>query len=142
MRLVIDTNEYLFAFGLLKVPMCENLIATLLEQSPYNIIRISANIVVEVRRNLTEEAFREFVGFLNALSITIDEDYLVPFELGAKYESKGLKPADALIAAYAEWVGADILVTENRHFLSLHSNLPFRILTAEKSLKLLRTTTK
>lgn len=142
MRLVIDTNVYLFAFGLLKVPICEEVIAVILEQSSHPTIRISANIVGEVRPNLTGEAFREFIGFLNTLSITIDEDFLVPFELGAKYESKGLKPADALIAAYSEWVGADILVTENRHFLSLHSDLPFRILSAEKCLKFLRTNSK
>lgn len=43
--------------------------------------------------------------------MTKDEDFLVPFELGAKYESKGLKPADAFIAAYAGCVGADILAT-------------------------------
>ncbi len=69
---------------------------------------------------------------------SIDEDFSVPFELGAKYESKRLKPADAFIAAYAEWVGADTLVTENRHFLTLHIDLPFRILPAEKCLKFLK----
>ncbi len=139
MRLVIDTNEYLFAFGLLKLSVCEELMAVILEQSPRHTIRISAKIVEEVRRNLTGEAFREFIGFLKALSITIDEDFLVPFELGAKYESKGLKPADAFIAAYAEWTGADILITENRHFLTLHTDLPFRILPAKRCLKFLKT---
>jgi predicted nucleic acid-binding protein len=142
LRLVIDTNVYLFAFGLLKVPVCEELIAVILEQSPHHIIRISANIVEEVRPNLTGEAFREFFSFLNALSITIDGDYLIPFELGAKYESKGLKPADALIAAYTEWVGANALVTENRHFLTLQVDLPFSILTAQKCLNLIRATHK
>ena len=138
MRLIIDTNVYLFAFGLLKVPVCEELIAAILEQSAAHALRIPAKIVGEVRGNLTKEIFREFIGFLNTLSVTIDEDFLVPFELGARYESKGLKPADAFIAAYAEWVGADVLVTENRHFLTLHIDIPFRILTAEKCLKLLK----
>jgi hypothetical protein len=49
--------------------------------------------------------------FINELT-TIDEDIVVPFEIAFKYEAKGLKPADALIAAYTEWVGADALVTE------------------------------
>lgn len=61
----------------------------------------------------------------------------VSFELGVKYEIKGLKPADAFIAAYAEWVGADALVTENRHFLVRHSDLPFKVVTAEQCLKLI-----
>jgi hypothetical protein len=49
----------------------------------------------------------------------------------------GLKEADALIAAYTEWAGADALVTENRHFLNKHPNLPFKVLTAEKCLKIM-----
>lgn len=53
------------------------------------------------------------------------------------YEAKGLKPAGAFIAAYAEWVGADVLVTENRHFLNHHPDLPFKVLTAEKCLNLI-----
>jgi hypothetical protein len=59
----------------------------------------------------------------------------IPIRLN--YETKGLKPADAFIAAYAEWVGADVLVTENRHFLSCNPDLPFKVLTAEKCLKLI-----
>jgi predicted nucleic acid-binding protein len=123
------------------MPTCEDLLAGIVQQFPHHAIRIPAKIVQEVRRNLTREAFREFLGFLNTLSITIDEDFVVPFELGAKYESKGLKPADAFIAAYAEWVGADALVTENRHFLTLHIDLPFHILSAEECLRLLRADT-
>jgi hypothetical protein len=57
--------------------------------------------------------------------------------LGVKYEIKGLKPADAFIAAYTEWVGAEVLVTENRHFLNRHTDLPFKVLTAEECLKLI-----
>lgn len=62
------------------------------------------------------------------------EDWEVPFELGAKYESRGLKPGDAFIAAYTEWTGAEYLVTENRDFLSLTA-LPFKIARAEAFLK-------
>jgi len=69
---------------------------------------------------------------------TIDEDFLVPFELGTKYEAEGFKPADAFIAAYTEWVGADVFVTENRHFLKHNPDLPFNVLTAQKCLRLLK----
>lgn len=88
----------------------------------------------EVRRNLPQNAFREFFEFISDLTI-IDEDFLVPFELGVKYEIRGFKMADAFIAAYAEWVGADVLVTENRHFLKHNPDLPFKVLTADKCLK-------
>jgi len=96
-------------------------------------LRIPRLIIKEVRANLTLEAFKEFLNFINLLT-AIDEDIVVPFETVFRYEKQGLKPADAFIAAYTEWTGTDILVTENRHFLSRHCNLPFKILTAEKCL--------
>ena len=67
----------------------------------------------------------------------MDEDFVVPFELGVRYETRGLKAADAFIAAYTEWAGAEFLVTENRHFLTRRSDLPFKVLTAEQTLKIL-----
>jgi hypothetical protein len=45
--------------------------------------------------------------------------------------------ADAFIAAYTEWVGADVLVIENRHFLNHHPDLPFKVLTAQECLNLI-----
>ena len=93
-------------------------------------------IIEEIRRNLAGDIFREVLTLIQGLT-QIDEDIVVPFELGDKYELAGLKPADALIAAYTEWVGAEALVTENRHFLSRRSDLPFRVLTAEQILKIL-----
>ncbi|HDY69130.1 MAG TPA: hypothetical protein ENH85_15245 [Candidatus Scalindua sp.] len=62
---------------------------------------------------------------------------IIPFEIAFKYEEKGFKTADAFIAAYTEWVGADVLVTENRHFLACHLDLPFKVLTAGKCLNLI-----
>jgi len=134
LRLVIVSNEYIFAFSPLKEPVSYKFLEKLLETTLLHTVRIPRTIFEEVKRNLSPESFREFLSFINALT-TIDEDIVVPFELGVKYEMKGLKPGDAFIAAYAEWVGADVLVTENRHFLDRHSDLPFKILTAEKCLK-------
>ena len=136
MLLVLDSNEYIFTFGPVKDPCSESFLKKLPELSNVA-IRIPRLIVREVSTKLTPEAFKEFLKFVNILTI-IDEDIVVPFELGAKYEVRGLKPADAFIAAYTEWTGADVLVTENRHFLNRHSNLPFKVLSAEKCLKLLK----
>lgn len=136
MLLVLDTNEYIYAFGTSKKPSCKTLI-TLLATSPLKYkLRIPRMILEEVKRNLVPEVFREFIEFISALTI-IDEDIFVPFELGVKYEAKGFKPADAFIAAFTEWVGADVLVTENRHFLTHRLGLPFKVLTAEKCLNLI-----
>lgn len=136
MRLVIDSNEYILAFGAAKELTSQTLLDVLTREVDRHSLRIARLTVKEVRRHLSPEDFREFTGFISELT-TIDEDFLVPFELGAKYEAKGLKPADALIAAYTEWVGADILVTENRHFLSRQADLPFKVLTAEKCLRII-----
>ncbi len=136
MLLVVDSNVYIFGFGLVKVPACKDLIYEAIAKQPSVILRIPRTIVEEVRLHLSPEDFSTFIRVINTLTTT-DEDFLIPFELGSKYESRGFKPADAFIAAYTEWVGADALVTENRHFLNKKSNLPFKILTAEKSLKLI-----
>ena len=136
MLLILDTNVYIFAFGTSKKPSCRDIIALLGEPFSSCKLRIPRTIIGEVRRNLSPEVFQEFIGFI--LTITaIDEDSVVPFEIAFKYEAKGLKPADAFIAAYTEWIGAKVLVTENRHFLTQHSDLPFKVLTAEKCLRLI-----
>lgn len=136
MRFVIDSNEYIFAFGPLKDSVSYIFLEELLERVGLHSVRIPRTVFEEVKRNLSPEPFREFISFINALT-TIDEDIVVPFEIAVKYEAKGLKPADAFIAAYTEWVGADVLVTENKHFLNRHFDLPFKILTAEECLKLI-----
>ncbi len=136
MRLVLDANEYIFGLGFIKKRSCESLLEFLTDNFSSHSISICRTIVEEVRTNLMPKEFHSFIRFIN-LFTTIDEDFLVPFELGARYELKGLKEADALIAAYAEWAGAGALITENRHFLSRNPDLPFKVLTAEKYLKLI-----
>ena len=136
MLFVLDSNEYLFALGVPPRPASQKLLDRLIETHPTHQIPIPRLIIEEVRRHLSSEAFCELLSAIRLLT-SIDEDFVVPFELGAKYEVQGLKPADAFIAAYAEWVGVHALVTENRHFLTRHIGLPFRVLTAEQCLKLL-----
>jgi len=134
--LILDSNEYIFALGIHKKRSCRQLLDVILSSSPSVSIRIPRIITKEVKNNLTHEAYKEFLLTIMSLT-TIDEDTCVPFEIGSKYETMGFKPADAFIAAYTEWVGAQIIVSENRHFLSRHPHLPFKVLNADKCLKLL-----
>ena len=136
MLFVLDSNEYIFSLGAVRKQSCEILLDKIVSSFPQNTVRIPRMITEEVKRNISPAAFKEFIGLANILT-NIDEDFMIPFELGAKYESWGLKPADAFIAAYVEWAGAEILVSENRHFLSRHKNLSFKILDAESCLQLL-----
>lgn len=82
MQLVLDSNEYLFAFGATRKPACEALLKILLDApTPYQ-LRISRTILEEVRRNTAPQRFRDFWLFLHALGAAVDEDWEVPFELG------------------------------------------------------------
>ena len=119
MRFVLDTNEFVAALGVVKNPASEILFNTLVESFPRHTLHIPRTIINEVKRNIHPRIFAEFAKIVQPIA-SIDEDILVPFELAAKYESLGLKSADAFIAGFSEWVSADALVTENRHFLSRH----------------------
>jgi len=134
LQLVLDSNEYLFALGAERKPACEALLNVILEDPTTYRIRILRTIQEEVRRNTAPQRFRDFWLFLQALGVSVDEDWEVSFELGVKYEALGLKPGDAFIAAYTQWTGAEYLITENRDFLALAS-LPFKVVRAEGFLK-------
>ena len=134
--LVLDSNEYLFAFGFAKKPASVSLLNVIVDRSDRHAVRAPRLVITEIRRNLSGDIFREVLTLIENLT-DIDEDFVVPFEIGDKYESVGLKPADALIAAYTEWVGAELLISENRHFLTRRSDLPFKVVTAEQALKIL-----
>lgn len=137
MLAVLDSNEYIFALGPARDPICIKLLDKIIENIDDVTLRIPRLIVEEVRSNLTPEAFKEFIIAINKLT-NIDEDIEIPFEIGVKYQLKGLKYADAFIAAYTEWVGADILVTENRHFLARRKGLPFKVIGAKEAIKLIK----
>ena len=134
MRFVLDTNEFVAALGVVKNTPSETLLNILLESFPQHTLHIPRIIINEVKRNTHPRVFAEFIRIIQPIA-TIDEDILVPFEIGIKYESLGLKSADAFIAAYTEWVGAEALITENRHFLTRRVDLPFKFLTAESCLR-------
>ena len=135
MLLILDANEYIFGLGISKKLTCEALLEKIAEIFPHHNIRIPRLIVREVQNNLSPEEFKKFVSLINTFT-TIDEDISVPFDLVYRFELMGLKPADSFIAAYTQWVGAEILVSENRHFLLRQDNLPFRVINAERCLKL------
>ena len=92
MLLVLDSNEYLFAFGAAKKPASVNLLDRIVSRPDLHTIRIPRMVVDEVRRNLSGDIFREVLKLMQGLTL-IDEDSVVPFELGDKYERVGLKPA-------------------------------------------------
>ncbi len=128
--LVLDSNEFVFAFGEEQDIPSKHLLESITDSYPHHTFRICETIVKEVRRHLVPEAFHDFILYVQGFA-SVDSDFLVPAELFAKYQ-KTFKPGDAFIAAYAEWVGVQALVTENRrHFHAHKATLPFQVFTAE-----------
>ena len=138
MRLVLDANEYLYAYGADRRTASQELLACLLKHREHE-VRIVRTIVQEVLRNAPPQAHRMLFDALELLleeDCGIDEEFVIPYHRGEHFREVGFKEADASIAAYAEAVGADVVVSENRrHFHAMASHLPFKVMDAEAFLK-------
>jgi hypothetical protein len=114
MRLVLDANEYIYALGEVQKPSCEQLILSSAILRSHD-VRIVRTVVEEVLRNIPEAIHADFYGIIDEYleeDFGIDEQFVIPYPLGLHYRDLGFKEADALIAAYADVVGADLLISE------------------------------
>lgn len=130
MRLVLDSNEYILAYGEERAPDCEALIFRLTTQEGNVELFVPWMVVDEITHNLNDRVLRRIHRFWRLMGCTIEDESDAPSRIENAYLARGLKPADAQIAAYAEWVRAEILVSENRDFLALSTPLPFRVMKA------------
>jgi predicted nucleic acid-binding protein len=89
-------------------------------------------IAQEVTRNLsTSVQVKQFYQLFQNYSFAQIIDEPVPPTLVAKYIGLGLPAkADAFIGAFAEWVNADYLISENRHFLRELQASTFQVMDA------------
>jgi len=125
MLICIDSNQ--FIFGLTGTDRDSTRLLDLLAGFRVAVPRI---IVQEVTRNLdTAAQVRKFYQLLYGASNVVVVDEPVPRELVTQYEQLGLPDkADAVIGAFVEWVGASVLVSENRHFLQKLTGATFEVL--------------
>ena len=80
-----------------------------------------------------------FYGLLNDPSAHATRTYYEPpVELWLKYLDLGLPEEDAFIGAFAEWVGARFVVSENKHFLRRLKSDAFQVTDASTMLQRLR----
>lgn len=136
LHLVLDSNEYILVFGSERDPSCERLLVHLASHPEKYSLSICRPILDEVGRHLSPRQLSEVYALLDALDVSVDERWLVPFEFVARYVDRGLKRGDAFIAGYTEWVGADGLISENRADIVSRSELfPFKVFTAEQFLQ-------
>jgi len=133
--LVLDSNEYI-----LGIPANNASCAKLMDQLGDLKVYVPSMVVKEVRRNFQRhyELGREFFRLISkSKNITVlwSEP---PEELILEYINLGFAEEDAAIAACVEWVGAEYLISENRHFLSRSEQVAFEIVDAETAASLLQ----
>jgi len=115
MRICIDSNQFILALTQAD-PEAEELILNVAEFDVF----VPRLVMKEVTRNLAADR----VDYLHRLIADNARFHIVdastPPELIEKYVALGLPAkADALIGAFTAWVGAQYLISDNRHFLSL-----------------------
>ena len=131
MRICIDGNQFIFGLSG-SDPAAE----TLLKLLPYLDVVIPRLVLREVTRNLDAAQVKTLYALLHQSSrITIVDDP-VPAELVHKYVALGLRQkADAVIGAFAEWQGANYIISDNRHFLDELSSKAFEVVSPDEFLQ-------
>jgi hypothetical protein len=132
--LILDSNEYIFGFT---HPQSDS--AALLKAVKDYVVIVPAIVVQEVTSNLAAMSPtlpKMFYGLLNDPSAHIMRSYdEPPEELWLKYLDLHLSEEDAFIGAFAEWVGAKFLVSENRDFLRELKTEAFEVVDASTMLQ-------
>ncbi len=126
MIIVLDSNEYINFLNRKQTQL-----GKILES---NTVRANELIVKEVLRNVSEELKKEFYALLMKDSIALHSED-PPAALLLKYKKQRLKKGDVVIAAFCEGIGADYLVSENRHFLKERKFAEFRVASIKDFLK-------
>ena len=133
MQVVLDSNEFLFAFlakkkeCILVLRACRSMNAVI----PSIVLEeVSENIKIESGKDQSGKV-RKFISESGWFKVI--DDNQIPNILLKKYITKGLKKEDAVIGAFTEWVGAKYLISENRHFLKLNVK-DFEVLSAKQFL--------
>ncbi len=108
MIIVLDSNEYINFLSKKQAQLSK-----VLES---HTVHANELVVKEVLRNVPEGMKKDFYALLMKNSIVLHSEKL-PKHLQEKYEKRGLKKGDIVIAAFCENIKADYLISENRHFL-------------------------
>lgn len=131
MRICIDSNQFIFGIGGTD-PASETIMSLL----PVLDVVLPGLVIKEVSRNLTESQIKALFSLFSKvpqLKIVYEP---VPIKMVQKYVNLGLpEKADAFIGAFAEWQGADYLISDNRHFLSELSGAAFAVIKPEVFLR-------
>jgi hypothetical protein len=121
MRLILDANEYIFGLNRLSgksgsIRLIHEILPRLMDEVENFSLLVPETVRDEVQRSIARSLLSDFYRLVTSdPKILYGWLYEVPPELLNKYVAKGLKPADATIAAFADWFEADFLISDNRH---------------------------
>ncbi|MBI2106976.1 PIN domain-containing protein [Candidatus Woesearchaeota archaeon] len=127
-KLVLDSNEYVFYFDN-KTEDMQRLLAL-------NNVEIFLNDLIfrEVIRNLRKDLVIDFINLIKSPKFNVSWDN-IPEEVIEKYKKLELKKGDIIIASFCDSIGADCLISENRHFLKSNEIRSFKIVNLKKFLE-------
>ena len=118
---VLDSNEYVFFLNReIQLP------DALFKRADFSIC-IHKVIIDEVLHNISKGSQSYFYNFILKNNIKLSSDEL-SLSLLNKYGFIGLKKGDIVIASFCDFVNADYLITENRHFLKSFTFEKFRVI--------------
>ncbi len=137
-RWLIDTNVWIF--GLRRD---ENFpeSARVLDEIGSFLVLVPLQVIKELHLNLIDDEMKDFYRLLNKFPDCAEVSWeRVPSERVVFCKDRGCRKGDAIIAAYAETLNADLIVSNNRQFLQTVTNLPAEIVTPAQALSRLRST--
>lgn len=131
-RWLIDTNVWIF--GLRRNPQFSDSIKVLTNIGSF-LALVPLQIITELPVNLRDEEMAEFYRLRNEYGEYVSVSWeAVAVERVRFYQRRGCRKGDALVAAHAEALSADLIVSNNRQFLGAIQNLPFTIATPAEAL--------
>lgn len=132
-RWLLDTNVWLFG---LRLDTGFPARGTLLDQIGSFSIIIPLQVLKELAANLTEAEMQDFHRLVNGYPERVEVSWVTaPAERVKFYQEHGCRKGDAIIAAHAEMLGANLIVSENRQFLQTVADLPVGMATAAEALE-------
>lgn len=131
-RWLIDTNVWIF--GLRRDENSPDSVRLLQKLGSFTAL-IPLQVIKELHLNLTDPEMAESYGLLNGFPNHAELNWEeTSFDRVAFYRESGCRKGDAIIAASAERLKADLIVSNNRQFLQTVSDLPAGIVTPSEAL--------
>ena len=125
-RWLLDTN--IWVFGLRREGSLQDCDALLNQIGSFRVV-IPLQVLKELNLNLSEDEIRNFYRLVNQYPEVAELSWQsAPVDRVRFYEEQGCRKGDAVIAAHAEALAVDLIITENRQFLQTIKSLQFGVL--------------